>query len=207
MKTRSLILISLKEGIRRALPLLAGVVVLWAALLIAGAAFAQETAAAAAAVPDAGGLSPLVQEYLPPLLIAIITLLTTAAAWLKSSTGKAIRQRVKNETAASALTWLTGVVFDYVGHAAQVTVAGLKADLADGKVSKEEYENRLKELKDTMVKDLLDAALGRLQSSGAVPDGARGLDIAKGIIDRKIETVLPAVKAARADPPRASVAA
>lgn len=206
MKTLGLILISLKEGFRRALPLLAGVAVLWAILVIAIPAFAQEAAATAAAL-DSGSLSPIVQEYLPSLLIAIITLITTAAAWLKSSTGKAIRQRVKNETAASALTWLTGVVFDYVGHAAQVTVAGLKADLADGKVSKEEYENRLKELKDTMVKDLLDAALGRLQSSGAVPDGARGLDIAKGIIDRKIETVLPAVKAARADPPRASVAA
>jgi hypothetical protein len=174
-----------------------GWVVFVAMLLVSGVAYAQG---------EASGLPEIVEQYLPPLLIAVIGVLTSLAAWLKSPTAKAIRQRVKNETAASALTWLSNVVFDYVGHAAQLTVEALKKDYADGKITEEEYRRTLAALKDRMLKDLLDAALGRLQASGAVPDGIDGIEVAKGIIDRKIETAVPVVKASRVDPPPPSAA-
>lgn len=136
----------------------------------------------------------LMQQVVPSLITAAGLALGILVVWLKSQTGKKIRENISEGLAQKALLAANGVVMDLVAAAAQTTVRTLKVALVDGKIDEEEYRRGLQEIKTTIITHVWAQTGGKLLGSGAVSSEPHGLSV----IASKVEAAVPLAKAAQA---------
>lgn len=146
---------------------------------------------------DASIWTQILSEVMPGLVAAIGGALTLLVVWMRSKTKALIDNKIEHQAVESALNWLNGIVWDAVAAAKQVTVDGLKRDLADGKISKEEYQRLLGEVKAAVVASVLSRAAPKLAGVGIAP----AVSDARAIIEDKVEAAIEPVKAAASPKP------
>jgi hypothetical protein len=148
---------------------------------------ADAATGAADAAPSLGVL--FWQQVGPQLLeLAGAVLVVVLAIW-KLKAPQWVQAATDNQLLQSALIYASDLVRAFVTKAQATTVADLKAALADGTITKHEYQATLAKLKQTMLNELLAQTLGRLRAAGLT-----GMD-AQNLLDAKIEEQIPSAKA------------
>jgi uncharacterized membrane protein len=135
----------------------------------------------------------LLEQVVPQLMTLLGLVITAAVVWLKSRTARMIRENVRADGIQKVLLWVNGLVLDAVQEASQTTVKGLKKRLADGDLTREEYESLLSEIKVQMLSRLQAETVGRLLSNGAVLSDVA----ARQLLSQKVEAAVPLAKAAQ----------
>lgn len=93
----------------------------------------------------------LLQTIAPHLLEIGGALLSFGIAWLAAAVKRYLDSKAKSTIANASLQFVSSMAFDVVSGLEQAVVRELKIALADGKLTKEEYDAALASLRDQAV--------------------------------------------------------
>jgi len=126
------------------------------------------------------------QQIVPQLIALVGAALALLVVAVRTKAGKAIAEKMGNDAVGSALQWASNLAFELVLAAVQTEVEQLKKDLADGKVTSEEYKAQLARVKAAVMAKLSEMTMGRLLSSGAAKSVAEVSVIAGDLVESAV---------------------
>ena len=158
------------------------------ALLACLAAMPVFAAEAPVAVPTLG--DQLMQKVVPVLIEALAAAILILLAVWKLKAPQLIAAATDNQYRQAALGYASSLVRALVHRAQATIVDDLKQALADGKITREEYEATLTKLKADILDEVFVQTVGRFKGAGVLEGEVRR------IIDAKIEAEVPTAKTA-----------
>lgn len=130
-------------------------------------------------------------DLIPQVIAVILSALTIILTAGKTKIGKAIADKFGEGLAGDALSYAASIALELVLEAMQTTTDELKKALADGKISKEEYENGLSQVKEHVLERLQELTIGKFLKAGIAKDAAHALAINNGLVESAVKKAKP----------------
>lgn len=136
-------------------------------------------------------MDELIAKLAPQFVELIVLVLGALVLAGKTKLTDYIKAKHANATVEGALLWVNEVVWACVAEANQTVVAGAKAALADGKISKEEYDKQLAEVKRAVAAKATEMTFAKVKDVFGYQIHAQALPL----IEAKVEQAVAGTKA------------
>lgn len=123
------------------------------------------------------------------IAVAIASVATTAIGWITKNILGFISVKIKNSKVLGAMKLLEEVTRDSVLASEQMIANGLREDLKDNKITKDEFKIRMQALGREVLKSIVEKVFDKLKGALGLPD-----DQIHEIIRNKMESIIPEAK-------------